>query len=184
MLVGDTAAGSSAALTSVLTASISRLPRISISRCGNAERSSPARDTVSSDTTSSQAKFLVRPRRKSCGRTRRKSPRPPNPPPCKTPAKATGLGSTNADRGGKRDRNDGNSHQQFAGHETLLFTLDIRFVIGCLTRKQLPTGRSRRKQMSGLMEYGAAFAGLEPDKTSPLLLSAFPPARTATVRSE
>src|ERR1700730_12246985 len=60
VLVGDTAAGSSAALTSVLTASISRLPRISISRCGNAERSSPARDTVSSDTTSSQAKFLVR----------------------------------------------------------------------------------------------------------------------------
>jgi hypothetical protein len=34
------------------------------------------------------------------------------------------------------------------------------------------------------MEYGAAFAGLEPDKTSPLLLSAFPPACTATVRSE
>src|SRR5205823_5588658 len=60
VLVGNTAAGSSAALTSVLTASISRLPRISISRCGNAERSSPARDTVSSDTTSSQAKFLVR----------------------------------------------------------------------------------------------------------------------------
>jgi hypothetical protein len=58
------------------------------------------------------------------------------------------------------------------------------FVIGCLTRKQLPTGRSPRKQMSGLMEYGAAFAGLEPDKTSPLLLSAFPPASTATVRSE
>jgi hypothetical protein len=24
--------------------------------------------------------------------------------------------------------------------------------------------------MSGLMEYGAAFAGLEPDETSPLLL--------------
>ena len=45
----------------------------------------------------------------------------------KTSAKATGLGSTNADRGGKRDRNDGNSHQQLAGHETLLFTLDIRF---------------------------------------------------------
>ena len=60
LLVVNTAAGSSAALTSVLTASISRLPRISISRCGNAERSSPARDTVSSDTTSSQAKFFVR----------------------------------------------------------------------------------------------------------------------------
>ena len=60
VLVGNRAAGSSVALTSVLTASISRLPRISISRCGNAEKSSPARDTASSDTTSSQAKFLVR----------------------------------------------------------------------------------------------------------------------------
>ena len=59
-LVVNTAAGSSAALASVLTTSISRFPRISISRCGNAERSSPARDTASSDTTSSQAKFLVR----------------------------------------------------------------------------------------------------------------------------
>jgi hypothetical protein len=60
LLVVNTAVGSSAALRSVLTTSIPRLPRISISRRGNAERSSPARDAVSSNTTSSQAKFLVR----------------------------------------------------------------------------------------------------------------------------
>src|SRR3984893_15465001 len=54
------AAGSSAARSTILTASISRLPRISISCSGHPERSSPARDTVSSETTSSHAKFLVR----------------------------------------------------------------------------------------------------------------------------
>jgi hypothetical protein len=52
--------GSSAALASVLTASNLRLLRISISCSGKSERSNPARDTVSSETTSSQAKFLVR----------------------------------------------------------------------------------------------------------------------------
>ena len=46
------AAGSSAARPTILTASISRLPRISISCSGHSERSSPARDTVSSETTS------------------------------------------------------------------------------------------------------------------------------------
>jgi hypothetical protein len=45
----------------------------------------------------------------------------------KTSAEAVGLGSTNANRGGERDSNDGNSHQQLAGHGTLLFTPDIRF---------------------------------------------------------
>ena len=39
------AVGSSAALASVLTASISRLPRISTSCSGKSERSNPARDT-------------------------------------------------------------------------------------------------------------------------------------------
>jgi hypothetical protein len=44
-------AGSSAARSTILTASNSRLPRISISCSGHLERSSPARDTVSSETT-------------------------------------------------------------------------------------------------------------------------------------
>jgi hypothetical protein len=33
---------------------------------------------------------------------------------------------TNANRGGECDSNDGNSHQEFAGHVTLLFTFRIR----------------------------------------------------------
>ncbi len=46
--------GSEAALATVLTASMPCLPRISISWLGKAERSSPARSTVSSETTSWQ----------------------------------------------------------------------------------------------------------------------------------
>jgi hypothetical protein len=45
----------------------------------------------------------------------------------KTSAKAVGLGSTNTNRGGERDSNDRNSHQELAGHVTLLFTFRIRF---------------------------------------------------------
>jgi hypothetical protein len=44
----------------------------------------------------------------------------------KTAAKAVGLGSTNAKRGGERDSNDRSSHQQLADHVTLLFTFRIR----------------------------------------------------------
>jgi hypothetical protein len=44
----------------------------------------------------------------------------------KTSAKAVGLGSTNANRGGERDRKDRNSYQQLAGHGTLLFTFRLR----------------------------------------------------------
>jgi hypothetical protein len=43
-----------------------------------------------------------------------------------TSAKAVGLGRTNANRGGERDSNDRNSHQEFAGHATLVFTFRIR----------------------------------------------------------
>src|SRR5262249_10805300 len=49
----------SAALLKVTTASILRLPRISISWRGNSERASPARATVSSETTSSQSYSLA-----------------------------------------------------------------------------------------------------------------------------
>jgi hypothetical protein len=41
-------------------------------------------------------------------------------------AKAVGLGSTNANRGGEGDSNDRNSHQELAGHVTLLSTFRIR----------------------------------------------------------
>ena len=43
----------------------------------------------------------------------------------KTSAKAVGLGSTNANRGGERDSNDRNSHQELVGHVTLLFSFRI-----------------------------------------------------------
>jgi hypothetical protein len=43
----------------------------------------------------------------------------------KPSAKAVGLGSANANRGGERDSNDRNSHQELVGHVTLLFSFRI-----------------------------------------------------------
>jgi hypothetical protein len=71
----------------------------------------------------------------------------------KTSAKAVGLGRTNANRGGERDSNYRNGHQELAGHVTFLSRSASDFVIGYL---------SCQKEMPGLLEYGAAFAGLEP----------------------
>jgi hypothetical protein len=88
----------------------------------------------------------------------------------KTSANFVGLGSTNANRC-ERDGNDRNSHQELAGHVTLLFTFRIRLRhwIGM----QAPGWPVLQKEMPGLLKYRAAFAGLEPNETSPLLLSLY-----------
>ena len=41
-------------------------------------------------------------------------------------AESAGLGSTNANTGSKRDKDDGKTHRQLASHGTLLFTFRIR----------------------------------------------------------
>ena len=89
----------------------------------------------------------------------------------KTSAKAVGLGSTNADRGGERDSDNGDSHQQLAGHVTLLFKFRIRLRHRMLERYAgTRLACLAKKRCLACWNTAPLFVGLEPDKTSPLLL--------------
>jgi hypothetical protein len=91
-----------------------------------------------------------------------------------TSTKAADLCSTSADRGGECDSYNGSSDQQLVGHWTLLFDIPHPiFVTGALNVCSHLTGLPCQKQIGGLTEYGSAFAGLELDKTRPLLLSLY-----------
>src|ERR1700730_16480919 len=90
-----------------------------------------------------------------------------NTPAVKTSAKAVGLGSTNADRGGERDSDNGDSHQQLAGHVTLLFKFRIRLRHRMLERYAgTRLACLAKKRCLACWNTAPLFVG----KTSPLLL--------------